>query len=289
LRRFAAASLVLMLVPAAACSGAAAPDTPTPSSADAGQPSVASPAPTVFVGLPLPADGPSPPSTDPVAVASPSSGAWPAPGASGPSVVVQANTAAFGMDLYRRGDFVSEVRTDWCVPAAIEMMALLDGASRSSLPSQDALNLRARALSSSRLVGSGSEPQGWAGVLNRLRHGPYRVVAIRTFRAAVAAAARALRLTRRPVGLLVWHGAHAWVMSGFSATADPAQTSAFGVTSVRISDPWYPRTTGAYGRTHRPDSRISLAELARNFLRWHRPLASYAELDGRFVLVLPTA
>jgi hypothetical protein len=55
----------------------------------------------------------------------------------------------------------------------------------------------------SRLVGSGSEPQGWAAVLNRLRHGPYRVVAISTFRAAVAAAARAIRLTRRPVGLLV--------------------------------------------------------------------------------------
>jgi hypothetical protein len=126
-------------------------------------------------------------------------------------------------------------------------------------------------------------------VLDRLGHGPYRVVAIRTFVAAVATAARTIRLTGRPVGLLVWHGAHAWVMSGFTATADPARTRAFGVTSVRISDPWYPRATGAFGRTHRPDSRIGLAELGRNFLRWHRPVARYAELDGRFVLVLPTA
>jgi len=204
-------------------------------------------------------------------------------------VVSEAATAAFGIDLYRPGDFVSEVRTDWCVPAAIQMMALLGSASRSNLPSQAALNLRSRALSSTRLVGSGSEPQGWAGVLNGLRRGPYQVVALQTFRAALAAAARAIRLTRRPVGLLVWHGAHAWVMSGFTATADPARTSAFRVTGVRISDPWYPRATGAYGPTHRPDSRIGLAELARNFLRWHRPLASYAELDGRFVLVLPTS
>ena len=174
------------------------------------------------------------------------------------------------------------------MPASIEMMArLIDRASARSLPSQRVLDRRARALSSSRLVGRGSEPQGWAGVLNRLGYGPYEVAAFRTRSAALKAAARALRLTGRPVGLLMWHGAHAWVLSGFAATADPALTGAYRVTSVRVSDPWYPRATSAFGRTHRPDARISVAQLAQGFLRWHRPLARYAELDGRFVLVIP--
>ncbi len=87
----------------------------------------------------------------------------------------------------------------------------------------------------------------------------------------------------------MWHGAHAWVMSGFTATADPAGAGAFRVTSVRVSDPWYPRPVSAFGRTRRPDARLSVAQLAKGFLRWRRPLVRYAELDGRFVLVLPVA
>ena len=194
----------------------------------------------------------------------------------------------FAIDLYRHGDFVSEARVDWCVPAAIQTMArLIDRHATGSVPSQRVLDRRSRALSSSRLVGLGSEPQGWAGVLNRLGDGPYVVVAKRSFRDAIAAAARALRLTGRPVGLLVWRGAHAWVMSGFEATADPARFDDFRVTRVRLIDPWYPRRRSAWGRTRAPDARVRLATLARSFVRWHRPTVRYAELDGRYVLVLP--
>ena len=194
-------------------------------------------------------------------------------------------TRPFAIDLYRPGDFVSEARTDWCVPAAIQMMALMDGLSRSRLPSQSALNLRARAYSSSRLVGAGSEPRGWARTLVWLGVGPYRVVAEPTLGDAVAAAARALRLTGRPVGLVVWHGAHAWVMSGFTATGDPAR-GPFRVLGVRVSDPWYPRTSSAFGPPRPPDTLVSLATLARNFLPYQRAV-SYPGLDGHYLLVLP--
>ena len=189
------------------------------------------------------------------------------------------------IDVYRRGDFVSEADTDWCVPAAIQMMALMDHVSRARLPGQAVLNARARALSSARLVGAGSEPRGWAGTLDWLGLGPYRVVAEPTLAAAVRVAASALRRTGRPVGLVVWRGAHAWVMSGFTATADPASGRAFRVTGIRISDPWYPRTASAFGRPHRPDALVSLAELARNFLPYRRAVR-YPGLDGRYLLVL---
>ncbi len=209
----------------------------------------------------------------------------PAAGAPAPG---RSPSPSFQLDLFRRDDFVSQQRTDWCVPASIQMMAnLAEGRATGTLPSQRTLDRRARALSSSRLVGAGSEPQGWAGVLDQLGYGPYEVIASPTLASAVTSAARALRLTHRPVGLLVWRGAHAWVMSGFTATADPALTDAFRVTGIRISDPWYPRRRGSFGPTHAPDSSIGIAALARNFLPWHRPLARYAELDGRFVLVLP--
>ncbi len=167
------------------------------------------------------------------------------------------------------------------------MANLIDRHATSSLPSQRTLDRRSRVLSSPRLVGRGSEPRGWAGVLNRLGYGPYVVVAKRSFRDAIATAARALRRTGRPVGLLMWRGAHAWVMSGFEATTDPAWSNDFSVTRVRLIDPWYPRAVSAWGRTRAPDARIGLAALARSYVPWHRPKVRYAELDGRYVLVLP--
>jgi hypothetical protein len=156
-----------------------------------------------------------------------------------------------------------------------------------SMPSQRELDRLARSLSTDRLVGAGSEPEGWAGALNTLGLGPYVVVSERTREGAIAAAARAIRLTGRPVGLLMWRGAHAWVMSGFEATADPARTDDFVVTHVRVEDAWFPRSSSIWGRGQAPDTRIAVSKLAEDFLPWRRPAVRYVEKDGRFVLVLP--
>ena len=48
-----------------------------------------------------------------------------------------------------------------------------------------------------------------------------------------------LRLTNLPVALTVSHGNHGWILTGFRATADPAVTSSFKVTSVRVTGPLY--------------------------------------------------
>jgi hypothetical protein len=194
----------------------------------------------------------------------------------------------FVMDLYRLGDFVSQATATWCVPASILTMANVVGDRRAEhMPTQAAVDRMSRSLSSSRLVGAGSEPKGWARTLDRLGFGPYVVGAEWTMVRAIRAAALAIRRTGRPVGLLMWRGAHAWVMTGFEATADPASTTNFRVTTVRVTDPWYPRTSGTWGRTRPPDARVGVDRLARVYLRWRRPTVRYAELDGRFVLVLP--
>jgi hypothetical protein len=194
------------------------------------------------------------------------------------------------MSLFTRGDFVSQARRDWCVPASIlSMINMIHVAQARRPPSQRELDRLARRLSTWRLRGAGSEPEGWAKTLNRLGYGPYVVRAERTRASAIRTAARAIRLTGRPVGLLVWRGAHAWVVTGFRASADPALTDAFMVTHLSVLDPWYPRRSSVWGPSLRPNAIVPVRQVAKDYLAWRRPAVRYPEKDGRFVLVVPVA
>ena len=145
----------------------------------------------------------------------------------------------------------------------------------------------ARQRSTPKFNGKGAEPEGWAAGLTKLGFGRY-VVAVRpNRRAAIEAAARALRLTGRPVGILAWRGAHSWVMSGFRATADPAFTDNFRVTHVNIQDVWYPRVSSIWGASRPPNSLVPVARLPEDILPWRRPDRRHPDKDGRYVLVLP--
>ena len=114
--------------------------------------------------------------------------------------------------------------TKWyCVPAA--MLTMINIMSRGAEHSRDAqkeLYRLARQLSPKTLVDRGAEPIGWARGLDQLGFGGFEVAVFANRRQAVQAAAKAIRLTGRPAGLLAWRGAHSWVMSGFQATRDPA-------------------------------------------------------------------
>jgi hypothetical protein len=276
-----ATCLLAVSVVVCACAGSAATEAGVPVASPEASSHAAGNAPPASTPPPTPTAPPSPPSPASAPAASPSATAAPLPSPT-------RTPGPIAVNLYRRGGFVSQARADWCVPAAIQTMAnLIDRADASAVPSQRRLDRLARSLSSDRLVGAGSEPEGWAGALNELGLGPYVVVSVRTREGAIAAAARAIRLTGRPVGLLMWRGAHAWVMSGFEATADPARTDEFVVTHVRVVDPWYPRTSSIWGRGQPPNTRIAVSSLAADFLRWRRPAVRYVEKDGQFVLVLP--
>lgn len=233
-----------------------------------------------------PALDPPPPALDPPALDPPP----PVLDPSSPALDPPPQPGRFAIDLFQKGDFVSQARADWCVPASIlAMMNMIDPDGDRRTPTQRKLDRLARSLSTARLRGAGSEPEGWAGSLNRLGVGPYEVRAERTRSAAIAAAARALRLTGRPVGLLIWRGAHAWVMSGFRATADPAFTDDFRVTDIHVVDPWHPRVSSIWGPAQPPDAIIPVRRLAQDYLAWRRPAVRYPEKDGRFVLVVPVA
>jgi hypothetical protein len=128
-----------------------------------------------------------------------------------------------GYNLYRSGVFSTQRRSSWCVGASIQMMKnVVLGQSDRSFTNQQTYMRSARSLDmyTAGDGAKGSDPEGWAAALRVHGAGTnYRAVEKATFRGAVRAAVRALRKTGKPVGLLVGHGSHAWVMTGFRATS----------------------------------------------------------------------
>lgn len=252
-------------------SAARTPDVPSPSHRVVAAPS---PAP-VWTPTPDPL-----PTLDPLPSADP-----------GPTLDPPPAAGAFAMNLYREGAFASQATRNWCVPGSMQTMIniMSEGSPDDSRQAQAELYDLARELSSEENTRPGADPEGWADGLSELGHGPYTVQVEPTRRDAIAAAARAIRMTGRPVGLLVWRGAHSWVMSGFRATADPAYTDDYTVSAVYIQDVWYPRVSSIWGASQPPNTLVSFDNLREDYLPWRRPTRRHPDKDGQFVLVLPTA
>jgi hypothetical protein len=193
----------------------------------------------------------------------------------------------FSMNLYRSGTFVTQYTKKWCVAAAIQIMGnLVRRASDQSAKTQE--RLFRIALSVSRYPAGGETSEsGWARALNRLGYGRYVVRSTKTRSAAIHMAALAVRQTNRPVGLLTWWGAHAWVMHGFDSTADPATTKDFRVTSVYVSDPWYPKVSSIWGPSLPPNSRMSVRDLRVDYIPWVARSRRTPKYSGLFVVVVP--
>jgi hypothetical protein len=198
---------------------------------------------------------------------------------------------AFRIDLYRPGDFSHQRTKDWCVAGSTQTMMniMRGGRNDRSATSQERLYLRGRQLSpvKRKLGPIGVDLIGWAELLNTGGYGPYVVDGAGNRRVAIRKAARALRVTGRPVGLVTWRGAHSWVMSGFTATADPAWDADFEVRGVYVEDTWYPWVSTIWGASRPPGSLVPVAALAEDYLPYRRPLARWPERDGRFMLILP--
>ncbi len=214
-----------------------------------------------------------------------------AAGASVPSSALGASSPQERVDLYSRGDFVSQTNLVQCVGASMQMMQnMITGTADRTATTQRRLFELAVSLGDPTFQRSGgvrgATAQGWAAGLTDVGVGPYRVVPVGTFSDAVSLAARAMERTGKPVGLLVWQGAHAWVMSGFEATADPVVDTNARITLIRVLDPLYPRAGGAWGPTPAPDAGLTPTQLERVFVPY-RPRGRNTVLRGQYVLVLP--
>lgn len=207
-----------------------------------------------------------------------------------PSPSPTAKPGPFRIDLYRGGAFVSELTPIWCLSAAMQTSAnIMDIAAGKKPDRTRARQERLFKLSRSLFPApdKAAEPEGWAAGLTKLGYGKYKVTVHPSIKAAIKVAAKALRTTNRPVGLMVWRGAHSWVMSGFTSTADPAVTSSYTVTAVFIEDVWYPRHSSIWGDSRKPDVLVPVGKLPEDFKPWKRPQKKYPDKDGRFVIVLP--
>ncbi len=128
----------------------------------------------------------------------------------------------------------------------------------------------------------GSDPLGWsrgATYYSSTTGLPttYRWEAYSTAAAAIRRAASQLAITSKPVGFLVSHGTHAMVMTGFTASVNPARRTSFVMSTVWLSDP-----NGAHHV---------------EYSAWATPLNTYLQLDatstydalwyGKYVIVVP--
>jgi hypothetical protein len=192
----------------------------------------------------------------------------------------------FAMNLYRRGDYVAQYTFEWCVGASLQMALNMatpqNGTSRAQ---QEALWEMAQARSSSPF--GGANPRGWTAALNDLGIGPYVLVSIPDFDEALRVAASAIRETKRPVGLVMWRGRHAWVMSGFESMGDPAVHDDIDVTGIRVHDPLYPNGSRAWGPSPKPNALISPATLAKQYVVRDQFRVDLGVPPG-YLLVLPT-
>src|SRR5262245_45561760 len=174
----------------------------------------------------------------------------------------------YQQDVARRADFVAQTNFVQCVGASLQMMInMLEPGRNRSAKEQLRLQKLARKLSPPRRDGTirqGASVRGWVKVLRREVDQPYRLVGVDSLNQAVKMAARAIDRTGAPVGLLVWRGRHAWVMSGFTSTKPLSQGGK--VTSVTIYDPLYPYGDDFWGPSPKPGVPISIKALGRQFV-----------------------
>ena len=189
--------------------------------------------------------------------------------------------SSFWYDTYFSSAYERQVDGRTCVAASTAMMMnILDRRDRNFSQLSILRYAQPRdALNDS--VQRGTDPLGWsraATYFSRYTSRPttYRWEAYATEEAALRRAALQIVRYRKAVGLLVQHGRHAVVMTGFSANRNPLRGS-FRLTGIFYSDP--------LGSRH---AYVAAA---------YSPMNSYRELDatpsydaawyGKYIVVVP--
>jgi len=185
--------------------------------------------------------------------------------------------------------FASQITKDWCAPATVQMVLTIFGRGDTSEAFQRELVSRIDEWES----WQDSHDGGWgpsAMVEALVAYGVtgYEIRAYETRADALRDAAAAISETGSPVVLLAWRGAHAWLMSGYRADADPRLFPDANVSGAYVLDAWYPRVSSIWGPSDPPGTFQDASEMVRNFLPWKRPEGKYPERDGRFLALVPT-
>ena len=192
-----------------------------------------------------------------------------------------------GVNLYRNGTFTTQKSWLWCTAAGVQIVRnIVDRKTDHTTAGQRRYFDWMRTHNRYDLpLSAGVDPAGWTAGLRHFVDDRYRLVSSRSFDSALRSAVTRLRLTNLPVALTVSHGNHGWILTGFRATADPAKTSRFSVTSVRVTGPLY-GLQSKNGYDMAPNTKLTTAQLRRFFTPWkYAPRAMI--WDGRYVSIQP--
>ena len=195
-----------------------------------------------------------------------------------------------GVDLYRIGVFTTQKTWLWCTAADVQIISnIVRGATDHTRASQQRSFDYMRAHNRYAIpVSDGVDPAGWEAGLRQFVDRRYALYESTSYDTALRSAVTNLRETNLPVAITVDHGNHAWVITGFSATADPAVTTDFTVSSVRVVGPLWGLQDRAYGYDMRPDTSLTPQQLATFFTPWHYGPIRMA-WEGRWVAIQPVA
>ena len=192
-----------------------------------------------------------------------------------------------GVDLYRNGTFTTQQDWLWCTAAGVQIVHNIvdDQEDHSTNGQRRYFNWMRERNRYTLPLSAGVDPQGWTAGLRHFVDDRYQLVASTTFENALRSAVRRLRLTNLPVALAVAHGSHGWILTGFTATADPAITASFRVTSVRVVGPLF-GLQSRNGYDMPPDTKLTPAQLMRYFTPW-RYAPQRMIWDDRYVSIQP--
>jgi hypothetical protein len=193
-----------------------------------------------------------------------------------------AAASTFSKDVYFAAGYERQIDSRTCTAASTAMMMNFIARRDLNLGQAWILQWEQSRDALQNAVQRGSDPLGWSRAATYFssrtgRPTTYKWEAYGSARAALKRAARQIAITGKPVGLLVSHGTHAMVMTGFTASHNPARTESFNLYSIWVSDP--------YGAAHRAyDARAT-------------PLNAYLQTDatpwydsqwyGRYLVVVP--
>jgi hypothetical protein len=192
-----------------------------------------------------------------------------------------------GINLYRDGTFTTQKSWLWCTAADVQIIHnVVEGANDHTTSGQRRYFEWMRDHNKYALpLSAGVDPQGWTAGLRHFVDDRYRLVASKSFDSALVSAVTNLRRTNLPVAVAVAHGNHGWVLTGFTATADPLRTSSFKVTSVRVVGPLF-GLQSKNGYDMRPNTKLTTAQFRGFFTAWHydpKPMI----WDGLYVSIQP--
>jgi hypothetical protein len=187
--------------------------------------------------------------------------------------------------------FVSELEKTWCAAAAVQIALNITGdhADTSRARQLHILETLHRVTTRADSRNGGTGPLGMVTVLERMGDVDYALRIYDTRADALRGAAKAIATTGHPAILMAWRGAHAWVMNGFKADADPRLFRNARVTGAFIIDPWYPRVSSIWGPSDGPGVFQDAKEMVRNYLPWRRPEGRYPGRDHKFLVIVPTS